>query len=385
VSHKAKAWFLYAGTGSDVGQLAQLVQEEFELSDIADDELLAEPLYGCWEGNMNHALLRKPIDICKQRGERRVVLGNAGIVRVLEVGRDVKGLRPGQLGMIFSGSKIDALGYTERVWAYDAPGTIGCLATRVILRPHEIVPIPENTRHSLPQWAAFSVRYVTAWANWSLAYGTFRLLVSKDEFPSPNVWGWGGGTTLAELDLAQRHGCTTVMLSGDDRRLEAIARTGVTPLDRRQFGELRYDERQFATDATYRKTYVEAEAKFLHEVRLRTGGAMVQIFVDYIGTPVFRATLKALSRQGIITSAGWKEGMVISFLRAMECIGQHQHINTHYGRHSQGVEAVAYGEAEGWMPVADPRIYGFDEIPELARRFSSGDVGLFPVYSVNAS
>jgi hypothetical protein len=48
VPHQAKSWFLYPGTGRDVGQLADLVQEDFELRDIADGELLTEPLYGCW-------------------------------------------------------------------------------------------------------------------------------------------------------------------------------------------------------------------------------------------------------------------------------------------------------------------------------------------------
>ena len=42
----------------------------------------------------------------------------------------------------------------------------------------------------------------------------------RTSYPIPHVWGWGGGTTFAELDLARRHGCHTVMLSGHDGRLE---------------------------------------------------------------------------------------------------------------------------------------------------------------------
>lgn len=382
--HSVKAWFLYPGTGTDIGELAELVQEDFDLRDISSAEVLAEPLFGCWEGNMNHALSRKPVDICKQRGEPRVIIGNTGVVRVLEVGSGVEGLKPGDVGIIFCASVVDAWGYPEKAMAYDAPGTMGCLATRMILRPHEIIRIPDDTRHSLPQWAAFSGRYVTAWSNWVQAHGSFRLQIPREELPSPHVWGWGGGTTLAELDLARRHGCTTVMLSGNDRRLALIRNTGVTALDRRQFGELSYDERRFVTDAGYRRSYLEAEGRFLEEVERRTAGMKVQIFIDYIGTPVVRATLKALGRQGVITSAGWKEGMVLSFLRASECIARHQHVNTHYARYPQGVEAVAYAEAEGWMPEVDERIYGFDEVPELARRFSEGDVGFYPIFSINA-
>jgi NADPH:quinone reductase-like Zn-dependent oxidoreductase len=333
---------------------------------------------------MMHALERKPIDICRQRGEDRVVLGNAGVVRVLQTGPDVRGLAPGQVAMIFSASVVDRWGYPEKMLGYDAPGTMGCLATRMLLRAHELIALPPETRHPLPAWAAFSGGYVTAWSNWLQAYGSFRLLIGADELASPNVWGWGGGTTFATLDLARRHGATTVMLSASETRMALIARGGVTPLDRRPFGELAFDERRLATDMDYRRAYLDAETRFLREVDRRTSGDKVQIFVDYIGTPVVRATLKALGRQGIITSAGWREGMVVSYLRAAACIGRHQYVHTHYARYPQGLAAVAYGEAEGWMPPVDERIYSFDEVPELSRRYAAGEGGLFTAFRVAA-
>ena len=385
MSVASNAWFLYAAGPAEIGKPAQLVREDFEFEDISDDEVLAEPVYGCWEGNMDHGLSRRPVDICRQRGEKRVIIGNAGVVRIAEVGSRVENLRAGQLGVVFSASIVDRFGYPEKMLAYDAPKTMGCLATRIKLKAREIAPVPENTKHSLAQWAAFSVRYITAWSNWELAYGTFRLLVGEDELPDPHVWGWGGGTTLAELDLARRHGCRTVMISGHDGRLEHIRRTGITALDRREFGEILFDEKRFAEDTSYRRAYGQAERTFLRAVADLTGGENVQIFIDYIGSPLFRATSKALGREGIITTAGWKQGMSITYLRASECIGRHQFIHTHYARYRQALAAMAYGEEHGWMPEVDERIYGFDEVPELAARFRSGDVGFFPVFSVNAS
>jgi len=381
-----EAWVLYAGSKSanpHKDELASLRKESLALSKLAEGEVLAEPIYGCWEGNMNHALERRPIDICHQRGEGKVVLGNAGVVRVAAIGADVRNLRPGQHAILFPSSIIDRFGYPERMLAYDAPGTMGCLATRIKLKARELVPVPEGTRHSLAQWAAFSVRYITAWSNWELAFGTFRLLVGADEFPDPHVWGWSGGTTLAELDLAARQGCRTVMLSGNDTHLEQIRRTGITALDRRAFGELLFDEKLYAEDGAFRRVYTQAERSFLREVSERTGGENVQIFVDYIGSPLFRATSKALGREGIITTAGWKQGMSITYLRSVECIGRHQFIHTHYARYSQALAAVAYGEEHGWMPEIDKRIYRFDEIPDLAARFHRSETGFFPVYSVN--
>ncbi len=381
--YSSKGWFLHAATPDQNGQRGQLVKEDFELPDLAEDEVLAEPLFGCWEGNMEHALSRRPIDICGPRGEERVILGNSGVVRVAAVGAGVRGLKPGQNAITCGGSGLDRFGYPERMLAYDAPGTMGCLATRIKIKGCELLPVPAGTRYSLAQWAAFTVRYVTAWSNMELALGTFRLLVGVDEFPNPHVWGWGGGTTLAQLQLAQRWGCRTVMLSGHPPHLEQIRKAGITAVDRRPFGQLFFDEKRYAEDSSFRRAYAQAERLFLREVDERTGGERVQIFVDYIGSPVFRATSKALSREGIITTAGWKEGMNITYLRAVECIERHQLIHTHYARHSQALAAVAYAEEHGWMPEVDERIHGFDEIPQLADKFRCGEVGYFPVYSVN--
>lgn len=381
--HKAKAWFLYPDSGGGFGQLAELSQEEHELRNITDEEMLVEPLYGSWGGNMTHALMRKPIDICKLRGEPKVVLGNAGVVRVLTAGSAVSRFRPGQVAMLFAASVVDRFGYPEKMLAYDAPGTIGCLSTRMIVREHELIAIPEPSRHTLPQWAAFSGNYVTAWSNWEQAYGSFRLLVPQSELPAPYVFGWGGGATLAELDLARRHGAETFMLSSSETRLSLIADAGVAPIDRRPFKDLSYDERRFAVDVAWRRAYLDAEAAFLREVEARTQGFKAQIFIDYIGTPVLRATIKALGRQGILTTAGWKEGMLVSYLRAVECIGRHQYVHTHYARYPQGIAAMAYAEAQGWMPTVDARIYSFDEIPELSRSCAAGEGGFFSTFAVN--
>jgi NADPH:quinone reductase-like Zn-dependent oxidoreductase len=173
------------------------------------------------------------------------------------------------------------------------------------------------------------------------------------------------------------------MVSGHPSHLEQIGRAGIAAVDRRQFGQLYFDEKIYSEDGSFRRAYAQAERLFLREVDERTGGERVQIFVDYIGSPFFRATSKALSREGIICTAGWKEGMNITYLRAVECIERHQLIHTHYARYSQAVAAVAYAEDHGWMPHVDERIHNFEEIPQLAVRFRRGETGYFPVYSVN--
>ena len=334
---------------------------------------------------MGHAVQRRPVDICRQRGEPKVVIGNAGVVRVRECGPGVEALHPGQNALIFCTGVEDRWGYPDKILAYDAPGTMGCLSTLMRLRARQLIPLPENTRHSLPQWAAFSLRYITAWANWELACGVFRLSVPEDECPHPNAWSWGGGVSLAELDLARRQGWQTMMISGSCHHLSAISAVGIPTLDRRCFGDLSCDEARYAGDPAYRDMYRERERAFLAAVADQTGGEGVQVFLDYVGAPVYRLTLRALSREGVIATAGWKEGMEMRHLRARECIDRHQHVHTHYARYPQGVAAVAYAEEHGWIPPVDGRIYSFDEIPDLSDDYEAERTSYFPCFAVNAA
>lgn len=382
---KAEGWFLYAGDGAREPRPGTLTRETFELRAPRDTEVLVEPVFGCWEANMGHALQRRPLDVCLARNEPKVILGNSGVARVVEVGKHVTTVVPGQHALIFGVGESDRYGYVVKALAYDAPGTLGTLATRTVLDQHCLIPLPANSQYSLPQWAAFSLRYPTAWANWELAYGTFRLQLGEHELPTLQVWGWGGGSTLGELDLAARLGHRAVMLSGHSGRLATIARSKVTGVDRRQFGELTYDADKLRTDRQARADYAAAEAAFLAEVDRRTGGEKVHIFIDYIGQPVFRATLKALARQGVITTAGWKHGMNLSVVRAIECIERHQHIHTHFARYAQGLAAVEFAERTGWLPPLDSPLFSFDDIPHLAEQYISNNLGMFPVFVINPS
>ena len=94
------------------------------------------------------------------------------------------------------------------------------------------------------------------------------------------------------------------------------------------------------------------------------------------GGPLLQASLKALGREGVITSAGWKLGAELMDLsRSTECTKRHQHINTHYARFSEAVAAVGFAEEAGWLPPVDgERLYAWDEVPQLARDVEEGRV-----------
>ena len=377
---ESEAWVIHAAVPGDLGP-ATLSRESVTIDPPDAGEVLAAPLYGSWEANMTHALERRPVDICRRRGEPRIVLGNSGVVRITHVGRDVRGVREGDVCLLAAAGDVDRHGYVVTVLGYDAPGTVGLLSRTLKLKGHQVVPLPAPTRHHLTQWAAFSVRYGTAWDNWRVAYGAWTLQV--DAAPEETyVWGWGGGVAFAELTLARRRGCRTAMIASTDERLATIARAGLTAIDRRRFPDLAYDDARYQSDLAYRRAYLASELTFLDIVREHTSGRRVSIFIDNIGGPVFRPTLNALGRQGVVTTAGWKHGTDEHLNRASECIARHVFVHTHASRHS--ADAMHDAEAAGWLPPVPARVYSWDEIPQLAEDYSAGRIeSYFPVFQVN--
>ncbi|AUX27039.1 hypothetical protein SOCEGT47_076170 [Sorangium cellulosum] len=381
------AWLLCARPKGEPHGAATLELDTFSFPEITDDEVLVEPLFGCWEGNMSHALARRPVDVCELRGEPRVVLGNSAVVRVLKPGANVRGVREGDV-CVFTGNVTceDEFGYMVKAHGYDAPNTIGFLAQRTKVRGENLLKVPEGSPYSLEQWAAYSLRYPTAWSNFRVALSALRLQLSEADLPAPYVFGWGGGTTLAELDLARRLGCDVTMISGSAAHLDEITRAGLRAIDRRKFPDLAVDEERAAADPDYKKRCQASERAFLDVVHRVTGGKGVSIFLDYIGSPVLRVTLKALGRQGVLATAGWKLGAAMSMNRAMACIQRHIFVHTHYARHNEHPVAMSFAARTGWMPELRPdAIYDWERVPELAEDFAAGRVAsYFPVYRVNS-
>jgi NADPH:quinone reductase-like Zn-dependent oxidoreductase len=128
-----------------------------------------------------------------------------------------------------------------------------------------------------------------------------------------------------------------------------------------------------------------SEKSFLDLVNEHTQGNGVSIFIDNIGLPVLRPTLKSLARQGVITTCGWKCGMEVSNVRALECINRHLHVHTHYASYAEGLEAVKAAEEIEWMaPVNADQIYNWDEIPQLVDDYAAERIAsYFPIFAVN--
>lgn len=381
---RTDAWVICAGRGEDKAP-TQLKRETWLLSACTPEEALVEPLYGCWEANMTHALQRAPIDVARQRGEDRVVLGNCGLVRILRPAAN-SSLREGDLCIIGNGALFDRFGYPTQVWGYDWPQSMGFLAKRVKVHSDILVRIPSPTRFSLIQWASFGVRYATAYSNWQVAYPCFRSQVSIEDLPRPFVWGWGGGSSLAGLHLARLLGFPAAMLTSHPDRQRLLTQMGIQAVDRRAFGDLNFQEDRFARDAEYRRKYRESEQAFADFVNQATDGLGVSIFFDYLGSSVLRATLRALGRQGVLSTAGWKHGPALSILRSLECLRRHIHVHTHYCRRGHVQAAMDFAEQTGWMSPIEPDepVWSFDQIDALARDYVDEKINTyFPIYQVN--
>ena len=381
------AWVLHPGAqanGTSPPARGTLCRQDFTLPALADDEVLVEPLFVSWEANIDHALSRQPIDVCRARGEDPVILANLGVVRVLRSGSPAAAVKEGDLCLVMPFGKRDRHGYAELAYAYDAPHTTGLFAKRTQLPADLLIPIPEPTSYSLPQWAAIG-RYFTAWDNWRVAHGCWLTQMAGQDPAGQLVFGWGGGVTFAELQLARRAGFRVAMTASTDRRLADLARNGIIGVDRRLLPDLCYAPAAARDDPGYRGRYRAAEAKFLGIIDELSDGTGVAIFVDNIGAPMYKATAKSLSRQGVLAACGWKQGMRIDTLRANDCINRHLYVHTHLWRYGDSPLIRDFQEKTGWIPeISSSAIYDFDEIPQLADDYAAGKIETyFPLFRVN--
>jgi len=373
------------GLSADKGGCA-LRREVFPIEPLESGEVLVEPILGSWEANIEHALARSPIDICRSRGEQAVVVGNLGVVRVVKANSARPGtkLREGDLCLLMPFGKCDPFGYAELAYGYDAPHTIGLMAKVSKIDERLLLPIPSDTTHSLEQWAAYG-RYFTAWDNWHRALGCWRTQIPDDDPGNHLVFGWGGGVAFAELLLARRAGFRVAMTAGSDERLAFLRDNGIIPVDRRNFPDLSLPTRRGAPDPEVHRRHRSSQAGFLELVNELSDGNGVAIFVDNIGEPLYGATVPALARQGVITTCGWKSGMRLTNLRGAECINRHIHVHTHVWRLPDSPLIRDFQESSGWIaPAESTVVYDFDRIPELADDYAQGRIGsYFPLYRVN--
>jgi NADPH:quinone reductase-like Zn-dependent oxidoreductase len=381
---RTKAWILRKGPDHAPRQRGRLEHAELILPPLPDDHVLVETLYGSWEGNMTHALNREPIDVCRRLGQDFIVLGNSAVVRVLATGRSLRPIGEGTLCMFAPVAKQDVHGYVRTVCAFDEPNTMGCLAERFHVKASQLIPVPEGTAIAPSQWASFLVRYASARSNWRVALGAWRLQMAAVPPEQIHVWAWGGGVAYAELLLARAIGCQTVMLHTGPERRRLIGEAGITPVERTPFALL--STPAVIPDRKMLVARTKVERAFINLVDQMTGGSRVSIFIDNIGGPLVHSTLRALGRQGVLATTGWKRGLDIEFNRAAACLNRQLFVHTHATPLGEATEAVRYAVENNWVPPLQERIYRWHEIPDLAEGHAAGHIAtFFPTFMAAAA
>jgi NADPH:quinone reductase-like Zn-dependent oxidoreductase len=210
------------------------------------------------------------------------ILGSDGAGLVLEVGREVRGLAPGDRVMINPTISCgecpacvegeDSLCGSLRVIGEHCSGTI---AEYIVVPGENLTPVPRDMPWA--EAAAFSLATLTAW----------RMLVTRAQLQSGEtvlIWGIGGGVAQAALQIARHLGARTIVTSGSDAKLEAVRGLGADVL------------------LNHRTADVTAE------VRRHTSGRGADVVVDSVGEQSWPTSLRAMRRGGRLVLCGATTG-----------------------------------------------------------------------------
>lgn len=342
------------------------IKKNIVIENLKEDEVLLKPLYGCLEGNMVHAINNDPINIFDERKEDEIVLGNAGVLEIERLGSKSKNFKVGDKVIYFCNGESDKYGYPLKITGYDKSNSMGVLSKRIKLNEKEILKIPENKNISLEQWAAFSLKFITAWSNWKVAYNAWKIQMPEIEPKDIYVFGWGGGVTYAELLLAKKYGCKCYMITSKEENIKLCKENKIDVFNRS------------GIDSN------KIEKELLEYINTKTNNKGVSIFIDNIGRDVYKITTKALGRQAVITTSGWKTGGMLPILRQNECQNRHIHVFTHYAKMQEGIEAIDFAQKNLWLPPACEKVYQWDEIPNLIEDYKLGNLKTyFPIFKIN--
>ena len=343
-----------------------LERKIIHFSDIGDDEVLALPVYGCFEANILHAVQKVPTNINEDRAEEEIVLGNTGVLYIQDRGRKVSAVEIGDFAIYFGNGISDAQGYPIKIAGYDAKGIMGNLAKKIKLKEEQVVKIPKNSQFSLKQWAAFSGRFISAYSNWRQAYGCWKIQTFSERNPNGlSVFAYGGGVSYAELLLAKKLGFNVYMTVSNEYREKYTRSSGIIPINR--------------------TTFKDFEKDFLSYISRETHNEGASIFIDNLGGTFTKIALKGLGRNAVISSCGWKTGSLLPISRTIECINRHIHVNTHYANHQEALDAINYAIAHNWMPIIDDvYTYCWEDIPQLILDYQNSKIpSYFPIYEIN--
>ncbi|MCZ6445077.1 MAG: zinc-binding dehydrogenase, partial [Planctomycetota bacterium] len=189
--------------------------------------------------------------------------------------------------------------------------------------------------------AAFGLTHLTAW----------RMLWTKARLEpgqSVLITGIGGGVALAALNLARHFGCTTIVTSRHQWKLDEALKLGAD------------------------HAVLDTGEDFSREVRKLTGKRGVDVCVDSIGRAVHQSCIKSLARGGVFVTCGCTTGpdavtdLARLFWNQCSIIGSTMGDMNEFGR------VVALFTCGAIKPVIDT-VYDAAEAANAYERLESGE------------
>jgi NADPH2:quinone reductase len=260
------------------------------------------------------------------------ILGRDGIGKVIEVGTDVKDLRPGDKRVILR-SEIGV-------------SRLGTFAERVAVPVESLVPTPPGWTDE--QAGAAPLVYLTA----------YQALSAWGELPPSTVLitGASGGVGLASIHLARAMGHTTIALSRDERKREELERLGAG----------------HALDPT--------DPQWPQTLKKMLGRRRVDLAIDNIGGPLLNQVIETLGEHGRVSCVGRLAGPVPEFNTASLFFRRLRIGGVAVGAFTPAESREVWGKVlallakSGDRPLID-RVFPFDKLPEAFERLRQGPMG----------
>jgi NADPH:quinone reductase-like Zn-dependent oxidoreductase len=328
----------------DVSRVIRL--DTLELRPLGPGDVHLRILAASAEHNVDHAALADTVNIAEARGGK-IYPGNSAVGEVLAVGERASRFAKGDVVLTHCNGSPDRFGYPERIWAYDAEGSVGWYAEEAVVGEWQLIPAPLSCGLSLWEIAALPLRAPTAYHLWRRALGIFRLKVSSERLATLNVLGFGGGVSELFLMLARHEGHEAFFCSGSPVRRAALERLGIHGIDQQAF-------HRFASRDDVRA--------FVKEVKRLTDGEGMHLVCDMLRGPVFAAGVGAMARQGVNVSAGWQLSQTLEYSSPLASVKQLTLDHTHYET-LVGCEAATSLYGRVFRPTVHGEIYPFEDLP----------------------
>lgn len=189
--------------------------------------------------------------------------------------------------------------------------------------------------------AAYGLTHLTAW----------RMLMTRAHIKAGQsvlITGIGGGVALALLNIARHFGCTTIVTSRHQSKLDR------------------------ATDLGADHAIIDDGSDWSKQVRSATGKRGVDICADSVGKAIHMSCIKSLARGGVFVTCGCTSGPDATTDLARVFWNQLSIIGSTMGDHDEFHQVVSLLRRGAIEPVID-KTYSADDAPDAYSRLESAE------------